>query len=496
MADKDITTAVEQTAKGDQADAKAPLTAVTGSKTASTAIVVCQILLFLTGLIWALFMVPHGHLDKMHIPGFLMAMAISWWLTPEIRARALKLGLVDKPGEERRIHKVAVPRLGGVAIYISIVTTITALVAIAGRLPRDARGVEGIAGIAVGGTLVFVLGLLDDLESLKARNKFLVQILAACAAYSLGVRIRSIPVPLNMDLDLGFMVITGGVPIELGMLSLPITVIWLVGVANAVNLIDGMDGLAAGVSAISAITIWSVALGDSITRPYAALMAAVLAGALFGFLRWNFNPARIFMGDSGAYLVGFILGAISITGVIKGVAAATVIVPTVLLVGLILFFPLLDTAWAVLRRMSTGRSIFSPDDGHIHHRLLKTGLSQKNVAYLIYFASGVLGLIATFFVDQHEYFLKIAVAVLILAFFFSEVLNRHRQRGGAIAGLAVNVVPGEVPGEVQAAEKDSAWMSSKQETDSDSSPSPTPETLDQEEQAIDSSTTLEKKKSG
>ena len=120
------------------------------------------------------------------------------------------------------------------------------------------------------------------------------------------------------------------------------------GVANAVNLIDGMDGLAAGVTAISSLTIWAVALAPSINQPYAALIAAVLAGALLGFLRWNFNPAHIFIGDSGAYLVGFILGAVSITGVLKGATAATVIVPTFVLVLLILFFPLLDTAWAIL----------------------------------------------------------------------------------------------------------------------------------------------------
>ena len=419
----------------------------TRQKVSSIAIKVCQILLFVVGLVWALFFIPHGHLDKMHFPGFLIAMSIAWWLTPEIRSRALKLGLVDKPGEERRIHKVPIPRLGGVAIFISILFTVTTLVAIAGKLPKDARGVEGIIGIAVGGTLVFVLGLLDDLESLRARDKFVVQILAACAAYSLGVRIKSIPVPLNMNLDLGLFTITGGVPIELGWLSLPITVVWLVGVANAVNLIDGMDGLAAGVSAISALTIWSVALGESINRPYAALMAAVVAGALFGFLRWNFNPARIFLGDSGAYLAGFILGAISITGVIKGVAAATVIVPTVLLVVLILFFPLLDTSWAVIRRMAAGRSIFSPDAGHIHHRLLNAGLSQKKVAYIIYAVSGLLGLIATFFVEQHWYFLTVSMSILVMALFFSEVLNRHRQRGAVIT----NVLEGEVPLTAEAA---------------------------------------------
>ncbi len=407
---------------------------------------VSQILLFVIGLGWAMFYIDRGHLDAMQIPGFLIAMSISWWLTPEIRSRALKLGLVDKPGEERRIHKVAVPRLGGVAIFISILFTTAVLIAIAGRLPKDARQVEGIQGIAVGGTLVFVLGLLDDLESLRASKKLIVQVLAACAAYTLGVRIRSIPIPLNMDLNLGFFTIHGGVPIELGIFSLPITVLWLVGVANAVNLIDGMDGLAAGVSAISALTIWSVAMGASIDKPYAALVAAILAGALFGFLRWNFNPARIFLGDSGAYLVGFILGAISITGVIKGAAAATVIVPTVLLVGLILFFPLLDTSWAVVRRLAARRSIFSPDAGHIHHRLLQAGLSQKKVAYLIYGVSGLLGLIAAFLVNQQVYYLSLCGGVIVMAVFFAEVLNRHRQRGKTA------IVEGESPPEEPAKE--------------------------------------------
>ena len=398
------------------------------SRSSNVSIRVCQLLLLVVGFWWA-FVPGQQRLDQAQIPGFLIALAASWWLTPEIRARAVKLKLLDKPGEDRRIHKVAVPRLGGVAIYISILTTVVTLIAIAGRLPKDARFAEGIAGIAVGGTIIFVLGLMDDLENLRAKTKLLVQILAGCAAYSLGVRIKSIPIPASFDLDLGFIHLTGGVPIELGLLSLPLTVLWLVGVANAVNLIDGMDGLAAGVSAISALTIWSVALGDSIARPHAALMAAVMAGALLGFLRWNFNPARIFLGDSGAYLTGFILAAISITGVIKGAAAATVIVPTSLLVVFILFFPLLDTSWAIVRRVANGKSIFSPDRLHIHHRLLDAGLDQKKVAYIIYGISALLGLIATFFVGQQEYYLKLLAGVLIMALFFAEVLNRHRQRG-------------------------------------------------------------------
>lgn len=387
-----------------------------------------QLLLLGVGVVWAFF-ISDGRFDETQIPGFLIALAISWWLTPEIRSRALKLGLVDKPGEERRLHKVPIPRLGGVAIYISVMLTVAILVALTGRFPKDARvGEGGLAGIAIGGTLIFILGLLDDLESLPAKLKLLVQTLASCAAYSLGVRIKSFPMPTRFDLDLGYWHLHGGVPVDLGLLSLPVTIVWLVGMSNAVNLIDGMDGLAAGVSAISALTIWTVALGQSIDRPYAALVAAVLAGALLGFLRWNFNPARIFLGDSGAYLTGFILGAVSITGVIKGAAAATLIVPTFLLVLLILFFPILDTSWAIVRRVATGRSIFSPDAGHIHHRLLQAGLSQKKVAYLLYGVSALLGLVAAMLVQQQAYYLKLTALVLLMAVFFAEVLNRHRQK--------------------------------------------------------------------
>jgi UDP-GlcNAc:undecaprenyl-phosphate GlcNAc-1-phosphate transferase len=382
-----------------------------------------QLLLFSLGIVWA-WVLSVTHPEQTQVPGFLIALSISWWLTPEIRSRALRLGLVDKPDEERRIHKVPVPRLGGVAIYISFVLTITIMIAITGMFPKQ----DGLAGIAVGGTLIFVLGLLDDLESLPAKVKLLVQVLAGCAAYSLGVRIKQIPIPATMNFDLGFLHIHGGEPIQLGIWSLPLTVFWLVGISNAVNLIDGMDGLAAGVSAISALTIWAVALADSIGRPYAALFAAVLAGALMGFLRWNFNPARIFLGDSGAYLTGFILGAVSITGVLKGATAVTLIVPTFIIVLLILFFPLLDTTWAIIRRVSRGKSIFQPDAEHIHHRLLQAGLTQKTAAYIIYGISAALGLVAAHLVKQDSYFLILSVSVLAMAVFFAEVVNRHRQR--------------------------------------------------------------------
>jgi UDP-GlcNAc:undecaprenyl-phosphate GlcNAc-1-phosphate transferase len=385
------------------------------ARPSTVAIRLFQFLLLAAGIIWA-FTFSHGHLDQTQIPGFLVALAISWWLTPEIRSRAMRLGLVDQPDDDRRIHKVAVPRLGGVAIYISIVATLVIMMAVGGRFPKEG----GLAGIAAGGTLIFVLGLLDDLESIPAKVKLLVQVLAALAAYSLGVRINE-RIPLPFDIHFGFINIAYG--IDLGAWTLPVTIIWLVGISNAVNLIDGMDGLAAGVSAIASVTIWAIAMSASTYHPYPALIAAVLAGALLGFLRWNFNPARIFLGDSGAYLAGFILGSVAITGVLK---TATVI--TVLLPMLILFFPLLDTAWAVIRRVSRGKSIFAPDAEHIHHRLLQTGMSQKKVAYLIYGFSALLGLIATTFVHQEKYYLSIGACVIAMAVFFAEVLNRHRQR--------------------------------------------------------------------
>lgn len=384
-------------------------------KVSTMAIRLCQVLLLVAGLVYA-YTFSHGHLDQTQIPGFIVALAVSWWLTPEIRSRAMRLGLVDKPGEDRRIHKVAVPRLGGVAIYISMMVALVLMMAVCGRFPRQG----GLLGIAAGGTLIFIMGLLDDLESIPARVKLGVQVLAACTAYSLGVRINSL-IPLPLFIDWGFIHIQGG--IDLGALAFPLTVLWLVGISNAVNLIDGMDGLAAGVSLISAITIWSIAMALDLHQPYAAWIAAVLAGALLGFLRWNFNPARIFLGDSGAYLTGFTLGAVAITGVMKTATVVTVLLPM-----LILFFPLLDTSWAIVRRLARGKSIFDPDAEHIHHRLLRTGLSQKKVAYLIYAFSGLLGLAASWFVGQQVYYLCVCAGVLAMALFFAEVLNRHRKK--------------------------------------------------------------------
>lgn len=424
-------------------------TAPTRRRASSVVIRGFQLLLLIVGVVFTVVPIPGiaagGHLDQTHIPAFLIALSISWWLTPEIRSRAVRLKLVDQPGDPRRIHKVAVPRLGGVAIFIAIVTTLCAEMALCGRFPREG----GLAGIAAGGTLIFVLGLLDDLESIPAKVKLLVQVLAAWTAYTLGVRIDEyvgIPLP-GVIVDFGPIHIHEYV--RVGHLALPLTIMWLVGITNAVNLIDGMDGLAAGVSAISAVTIWSIAMAPGegmlahLHQPYPALIAAVLAGALCGFLRWNFNPARIFLGDSGAYLVGFVLASVAITAVIKKITLLSIALPM-----LILFFPVADTTWAIIRRTARGQSVFAPDAEHIHHRLLKKLKgSQKKTAYVIYGFSAILGFFACSLVGQQWYYLSVGTAILAMALFFAEVLNRGRQRKGESAGPAPDEPPDLVPGE-------------------------------------------------
>lgn len=424
---QEIPTVRGQTGVGEVTQQPAPQSP--RQRSSSVVIRLLQLLLFGVGIGWACTL-SGGHLDQMQVPGFLLALSVSWWLTPEIRARAMRLGLVDVPNEERRIHKVPIPRLGGVALYIAIIVALVTCMALGGRWPKEG----GLAGIAAGGTLIFVLGLVDDLDSLPAKIKFLVQILAACCAYSLGVRIQmQFFLPFSVDFLAFLPFVHAPNVIDLGPLAIVVTVFWLVGIANAVNLIDGMDGLAAGTSAIAAVAIWAVAMSvvpgiHPNQAPYPALIAAVLAGALVGFLRWNFNPARIFLGDSGAYLSGFVLGCLAVTGVMKkSTALITIGLPL-----LILFFPLLDTTMAIIRRLAKRQSPFTPDAEHIHHRLLRKGLSQKKAAYVIYTASGLLGLLATWVVGMPAtiLYLEILGCILLMALVFSEVLNRHRQRRG------------------------------------------------------------------
>jgi len=298
-----------------------------------------------------------------YLVAFLCAAVVVLWTTPAVRAVGLKANQVDLP-DPRKVHTRPMVRLGGVSIFAGVTAALLLVWSLGwfGTLPHSEE--YEVWGVTIGSVLMFIVGLSDDLYSLPALPRLAAQMGIAWGAWSVGVQIEAVSLP-----GLGVW--------QLGILSLPITMIWLVGVTNAINFIDGLDGLAAGVSGIAAVVTLIVAL---LTQQWAAaLIAAALAGGALGFLRYNFNPAQIFMGDGGAYFLGFMLAGLSVIGVVKLVTTVASIVPL-----LILSVPILDTASVIIQRVSQGQSPFKPDKRHLHHQLLKAGLSHRFTVLTIY----------------------------------------------------------------------------------------------------------------
>lgn len=305
---------------------------------------------------------------------FVFALLVALSLTPIVRRLALRVGAVDQP-VARSVHTEPKPFLGGVAIYAAFSLTILLTVGLESR---------SIQGLLVGGALIVLLGVIDDFYRLSAKVKFFGQVIAAAVlVVGFGVQIRFIANPFA---DAAFFA-ERFIFFDRPWVAAAITIFWIVAVTNIVNLIDGLDGLAAGISSIAAVTILLVAL--RMEQPQAALLAAALAGAAIGFLRYNFNPAKIFMGDAGAMFLGYALAAVSVLGLLKTAAAAGLLVP-VLALGL----PILDTALAIVRRVLTGRSIGLADKEHLHHRLLQRGLSHRGAVLVMWTFSGSLGVAA------------------------------------------------------------------------------------------------------
>lgn len=298
----------------------------------------------------------------MFIYPLLVALLISYLMVPQVKRLAFSLGAVDKPNK-RRINVKPIPSLGGIAIYLGVLFA----------LISTGFGSEFL-GIIVGGTLIVSLGILDDLYELSAIVKLLGQIVAGLVLIGFDARIEFISNPF------------GGI-YYLGLLGVPITLIWIVGVMNTINLIDGMDGLAGGVTVIAAATlaIFAYQKGQVLT----IILALSVIGATLGFLKYNFNPAEIFMGDTGSMFLGFMLGSISIIGTLKSVTAITLLIPL-----LALGVPIFDTLFAILRRKLSGQPIFKADKGHLHHKLLELGLSQVQAVTIIYLVSIFLGMVA------------------------------------------------------------------------------------------------------
>lgn len=337
------------------------------------------------------------------IQGFLITFALSLLLVPLVRIFCLKNNFLDKP-EKRKIHKKPVPSLGGIAIWLATISGSSLLFLISSH---HSFNIE-IFGIFAGASILFVTGLIDDIYDIHPVIKLIIQIFAALVAFILGVRIEILSNPIGSD------------PISLGIFGMPLTVLWLVGITNAVNFIDGIDGLAGGIIAIMAITLGIVAIHSG--QPGSALVASILAGASMGFLVFNFYPAKIFMGDSGSLFSGFVLAGLSVAGVVKSVAVS------VLLPVLIFTVPIFDMFFSVIRRVLKGNNPMKPDKEHIHHKLLKSGLSQNRTVAVLYIFCIAGGTIATFMVNEHVTFLVLIIFILIFMASFSSLAKFKRYK--------------------------------------------------------------------
>jgi UDP-GlcNAc:undecaprenyl-phosphate GlcNAc-1-phosphate transferase len=302
-----------------------------------------------------------------HLVVILTALGATLLVTPLVRTVGNRWGIVSKSGG-RHVHHGAVPRTGGVGIVAGFAAAVLMRwvgESLWGWPPALTIVGEPVLGVFAGLALMFGVGLLDDIVDLTPGQKLAGQVVAAGVTFAAGVRIDFVGNPF------------GGGLLLIGLLSLPVTLFWMVGFANVVNLIDGLDGLAAGITAIAAVSL--LVLAEESNQALAAVLAAALVGACIGFLRYNFNPASVFMGDSGALFLGFCLACIALLGVMKSVAAITLVVPL-----LIIGVPVFDTLSAIVRRSRHGRPIQEADRGHIHHRLLGRGFSQRQTVLIIY----------------------------------------------------------------------------------------------------------------
>jgi len=301
---------------------------------------------------------------------FLTSLILTLIFTPIAIRLAPKIGAVDIPKDGRRMHDKPMPRFGGLAMFIGVTSAVAIFL-----VPENPK----MVGLIVCGTMIYVIGLIDDIKGMPAKVKFVGQTAVACAAFGFGIRINFITLFFTAEPDYTFFP---------GLSAFIFTVVWIVGITNTINLIDGLDGLASGVTAIASLSIAYAAFIASAPAASALSMLA-LAGGAFGFLPYNFHPAKIFMGDSGALFLGFMLAALSIEGATKSATVVAIIVPV-----LVLGVPIFDTAFAILRRMINKRPIMEADKGHLHHRIMAAGFGQKRAVLMLYGISGAMGVAA------------------------------------------------------------------------------------------------------
>ena len=326
---------------------------------------------------------------------FAVALIVSFVLMPAVILLANKTGAMDAPNA-RKVHKEPIPRIGGLGIYAGFMA---AIIFVAIKFGLDSELIKDTVGLLVSGSLIVLLGLVDDYKNLPAKVKLLGQICAAAVLV------------LVFDVRIDFMTDPFGGYIYLEWFAIPATMFWLVGLTNTVNLIDGLDGLAAGVATKASLTILLIALEQNFVL--VAIFTAALAGAAVGFLKYNFHPAKIFMGDTGSMFLGFMLAGISVTGSVKSVAAIALVVP-IFALGL----PILDTTFAIVRRLRGGVPIFKPDKGHLHHRLLSVGFTQCQAVLLMYVISALFGLSAIALTAVSCQIAAVILAVVVAAIIY------------------------------------------------------------------------------
>lgn len=319
--------------------------------------------------------------------GYILAsLVLALLFTPIVRKLAFVIGAVDQPNA-RKVHSRIMPRLGGVAIYMAFVLMVLATQTLT----------KQTIGLLLGATIIVGLGIVDDVREVTPKVKLLLQFVAATILICFGIEVEFITNPF------------GGI-IQLGWFSIPVTLLWIIGVTNAVNLVDGLDGLAAGIAGIAAGTLGVVAWMQG--KHIEAGLALILMGSIFGFLRYNFYPAKIFMGDSGSMFLGFTLSALSIMGLAKSAAVISLFIPI-----LVLGVPIMDTLFAIIRRYINKQPIFQADKDHLHHRLLASGLSHPQTVMAIYVINVTLAssaVLLTVLTTTQSVFILVAVSVLVL----------------------------------------------------------------------------------
>ena len=324
------------------------------------------------------------------IVSFLCAALIAYALTPAVRVLAFKLGVVDVPLDQRRVHKRPIPRIGGLAIYVSFLA--------ASALFCDIT--RSLVTIWIGGLVIVVLGILDDIFRLNAWLKLGVQVAVAVFAVLNGSVIEHIFI--------------GDDFVPLGVFGFILSILWIAGLTNAINFIDGLDGLACGVSAIATASMLAVVLLNS--DLISAGLCVIMLGSCLGFIPYNKNPAKIFMGDMGAMFLGYAMAIMSINGAFKMHALLSFIVPI-----LIFAIPIFDGLFSIVRRIAHGKSPFTADRGHIHHRLIDMGFTQKESVKILYSVCGIMGLVAVCFTDiipESSRLIRTVAVMLIAVFIF------------------------------------------------------------------------------